>query len=801
MPVDVDVLIIGAGLSGVGAASVLKRECPDKTFLVLESRSAIGGTWDLFRYPGIRSDSDMHTLGYSFRPWTQSKSLADGESIREYIAGTVEDEGLASHIRVNHRVISAEWSSSESRWTVTAIRTSSGEYVVTDEPAATVVFTCSFLSVCSGYYRYDEGFSPMIPGAVSFTGALVHPQRWPDDLDYSDKRVVVVGSGATAVTLVPSMARTAAHVTMLQRSPTYIAAIGSRDRFADALRGRVPAMLAYHAVRAKNVGWSMLTYQLARRRPQVMKRILRESAASRLPADFAFDPHLTPNYEPWDQRLCAIPDGDLYDAISRGTAEIITDRISTITPTGIELASGATLEADVIVTATGLNLLYLGGITVSVDGHPIDVSQTRSYKGMMLSGIPNFSMTIGYTNASWTLKADLVARYVTRLLKFMDRHSYRTVTPVTSGAKTGEHLTPLIDLKSGYVLRSVDQLPKQGAKAPWRLHQNYLRDFAMLRAGRLTDAVRFGFAGERTSGAAIARHAHRGRVLLDLPGTATVTVDGLRVRYRRTGEGPPVVLLHGIGQSLEDWTEQHELLASDHTVYSVDLAGFGYSDRVPGAATLDKLTDAFARFLDAVGIATPVPVVGNSLGGAIAMNLAVRHPARVSALILVNSAGFGSDVNIALRGMTIRGLGEALTTPRLSTARTTLRAVFADPSLVTEQRVAHAYRLAQRRAHRRTMLEIVRELGTSRGIRPEWREKLLSALAALDLPMLIIWGDRDQILPFEHLRAAADAFPAARTHIFEKTGHMPQVERPDTFAAVVRSFLSSSASQNAAVKI
>ena len=790
MPDHVDVVIVGAGLSGIGAASILKRDHPDRTFVILESRGAVGGTWDLFRYPGVRSDSDMHTLGFSFRPWTDSKSLADGEAIRDYILGTVDDEGLSPHIRLNHRVVSAEWRSADSQWTVTTVRTSDGEWAGRDPSAETRTFTCSFLYVCSGYYRYDEGHAPTIPGAESFEGRIVHPQHWPETLDWTGKRVVVIGSGATAVTLVPSMAETAAHVTMLQRSPTYIAPVASHDRLADLLRGRLPVRLAYQLVRLKNIAWLMFTYRLSRRRPDTMKAILRKAAVDRLPADFAIDPHLTPSYQPWDQRLCLIPDADLFRAISRGAASIVTDSISEITAGGIRLSSGAFLDADLIVTATGLQLLYLGGMTMTVDGTAVDVPRTLTYKGMMLSGVPNFAMTIGYTNATWTLKADLVARYVARLLRFMDRRGYRTVTPHARRPFAGTELTPLIDLKSGYVLRDVEALPKQGARAPWRLHQSYARDFAMLRAGRLTDDVRFGFAGERTAASVARPPAERPRIPLEKEGTQTVTIDGARIRYRITGEGTPILLLHGIGQSLRDWDEQHELLARRHRVHSLDLPGFAYSDRLPGPARLDRLADVVPAFLDAVGVTTAVPVIGHSLGGAVAMSLAVRHPDRVRALVLVDSAGFGQDVTLALRLLTVKPLGAAMLRPRLASSRMAVRAAFSDQSAVTDARIAHAYRLSQRTNHRETMLDLAGELGTYRGARTSWREDLLTTLAQADLPILLLWGDSDRIQPFTQLASAAAALPHARTHVFESTGHMPQIERADEFAEVVEGFLT-----------
>lgn len=799
MTEHIDVLIVGAGLSGIGAASRLKRESRGTTFAVLESRGAVGGTWDLFRYPGIRSDSDMYTLGYSFRPWTNAKAIADGSSIREYITETIADEGLAPHIRLHHRVLRAEFSSETALWTVTAVRTPDGEYTAGEYTAGipretpdarladTVTFTCSFLSVCSGYYRYDEGFTPAIPGAETFAGTIVHPQHWPADLDYAGKRVVVVGSGATAVTLVPSLATTAAHVTMLQRSPTYIAPVSSRDHLADRLRGRLPAQLAYDIVRLKNIGYSMFTYQLSRRRPETMKGILRKSAVAKLPAGFEVDTHLAPTYEPWDQRLCAIPDGDLYRAINRGAADMVTDRIETITPTGIRLASGGELDADIIVTATGLNLLVIGGMELSVDGTPVDVSQALSYKGMMLDGVPNFSLTIGYTNASWTLKADLVAGYLVRLLAYMKRHGYQTVTPdAPASARRGE-LVPLIDLQAGYVLRSAGALPRQGERTPWRMHQNYLRDFRMLRAGRLTDDVRFGRRGDRAAPSRTTAPDPRA-----LPGTAFLTVDGVRLRHRDTGSGSPVLLLHGIGQSLDDWSEQHDRLSQHHRVLSLDLPGFAYSNRVPGRATLDALASILPAYLDAVGVTGALPVIGNSLGGAVAMTFAAAHPDRVSALALADSAGFGREVTVVLRMLALRPFGNLLLRPNPENSRRTVEAVFYDRSLATPERVAHSFALSGRRAHARTMLDVARDLGTIRGVRPQWRKALLERVAALGIPVLVMWGDHDHILPFSHLDAAIAALPNAQSHVFARTGHMPQIERPDEFAEVVQAFLEAS---------
>jgi len=472
----VDALIIGGGLSGVGAACHLRERCPGKSIAILESRDAIGGTWDLFRYPGIRSDSDMFTLGYSFKPWEEAKAIADGPSIRTYIRETARERGIDELIRFNHRGTRAEWSSDDQRWTVDILRTDTEE---------TTQITADFVFACTGYYDYDKGYSPEFPGVERFEGDLVHPQHWPEDLDYTGKRVLVIGSGATAVTLVPAMAGSAGHVTMLQRSPSYVLALPGQDAIADLARKRLPKKLAYALVRWKNVLITTAFFQLSRRRPRFVKRMIRSAVKRRLPEGYDVDKHFTPRYDPWDQRMCLVPDGDLFRVLREGRASVVTDTIETFTEKGVKLASGQELEADVVVTATGLNMLLLGGMTVVVDGHEVVASEHVAYKGMMLSSVPNMAMALGYTNASWTLKCDLVSEYVCRLINHMDANGYKQVTPVEPHASAPRE--PIIDLKSGYVLRSLDDLPKQGADVPWRLHQNYARDIRMLRRGDIED--------------------------------------------------------------------------------------------------------------------------------------------------------------------------------------------------------------------------------------------------------------------------------------------------------------------------
>ncbi len=476
MTEHVDVLIVGAGLSGIGAAHHIQAAFPRRSYAILEARDAIGGTWDLFRYPGVRSDSDMYTLGYRFRPWTGARAVADGPSILRYIQDTATEEGIDRHIRFGHRVVHASWSTEDTQWTVEAVH-----------DGAPVRFTANFLYVCSGYYHYDGGYAPPFPGVERFRGAVVHPQEWPEDLDYAGRRVVVVGSGATAVTLAPAMAQRAGHVTMLQRSPTYILSQPARDSLASRLRRLLGPRLAYPLVRWKKILLTAAFYKLSRRRPHLVRSMVRNATVRQLPPGFPVDTHFKPRYQPWDQRLCFIPDGDLFAAIRQGRLSIVTDRIAGFTPDGLRLESGATLEADIVVTATGLRLLALGGMRLVVDGREVKLPETMVYKGLMLSGVPNFAFTVGYTNASWTLKADLVAQYVVRLLRHLDAHGYHQCVPTSDGATFDPR--PLLDFQAGYVLRSVKEFPRAGSHGPWRPALSYPRDFVKLRYGRVDDGT------------------------------------------------------------------------------------------------------------------------------------------------------------------------------------------------------------------------------------------------------------------------------------------------------------------------
>ncbi|MEP9403395.1 NAD(P)/FAD-dependent oxidoreductase [Sphingomonas sp. VNH70] len=473
-----DVIVVGAGLSGIGAAHHLKRLCPDHRFTVLEARDAAGGTWDLFRYPGVRSDSDMFTLGYGFRPWSGDKAIAEGDTIRDYIRDTAREGGIDPHIRYRHRLVHAAWSSADARWTLT---------VATDGAERTLA--CRFLFLCTGYYDHAAGYRPDFAGEADFAGRIVHPQFWPDDLDYRDKRVAVIGSGATAVTLVPAMAGKAAQVTMVQRSPSYVLSTPASDPLLQVMRRILPWRMAFGIARWLRIGISQYFYVRSRRRPQAVRRWLLKQTRKALPPGYPVERHFTPSYDPWDQRLCIVPDGDLFAAIRSGRAAVVTGHIDRFTPDGIRMQDGTEVPADLIVTATGLELQLFGKATLGIDGVATDPTKAMHYKGMMFSDIPNLAYVFGYTNASWTLRADLTADYVCRLLNHMRAHGHVQATPRVADPDLTEE--PLLDFTSGYVQRGKDRLPRQGSKAPWRVRQSYLRDRIAMRFGVLTEQIEF----------------------------------------------------------------------------------------------------------------------------------------------------------------------------------------------------------------------------------------------------------------------------------------------------------------------
>ncbi|MCH6561910.1 MAG: NAD(P)/FAD-dependent oxidoreductase [Myxococcales bacterium] len=473
-----DVVIVGGGLSGIGAGYHLQTSCPNRTYVILEGRERLGGTWDLFRYPGIRSDSDMYTLGYSFRPWTNAKAIADGPSILEYVKEVAREYGIERKIRFRHRVKRASWSNEDARWTIEAERGDTDELVR---------FSCGFLFLCGGYYNYEAGYTPDFPGTENFAGRIVHPQKWTDDIEYAGQRVVIIGSGATAITLVPAMAREAAHVTMLQRSPSYVLSLPEEDRLANWLRRHLAARLAYAITRWKNVLLGMYFFRLSRKRPELVKKFILRRVRRELGPDYDVVRHFTPRYNPWDQRMCLVPDSDLFEAIREGRASVVTDQIETFTEKGIKLRSGQELVADLIVTATGLDLLPLNGVALSVDGRPVVPAEILTYKGMMYSDVPNLASAFGYTNASWTLKCDLTCEYVCRLLNHMEKHGYAQCTPRNDDPTIQEQ--PWIDFSSGYVQRAMHKFPKQGSKKPWKLYQNYALDIIALGFGRVDDGT------------------------------------------------------------------------------------------------------------------------------------------------------------------------------------------------------------------------------------------------------------------------------------------------------------------------
>ena len=477
MTEHVDVLIVGAGISGIGAGYHLQTKCPDRTYAILERRPQIGGTWDLFRYPGIRSDSDMFTLGYSFRPWTAAKSIADGPAILDYVRETAAEHGIDQKIRYGLQVKRASWSSEESRWTVEAEREESGEISQ---------FHCNFLFMCTGYFNYDGGYTPEFDGIEDFAGAVVHPQKWTEDIDYAGKRVVVIGSGATAVTLVPELAKQADHVTMLQRSPTYMVSAPAVDRMARWLRTKFSPETVYSIIRWRNILFGLAFFNFCRRWPERARKLLIGGVEKQLGTDYDVEKHFNPRYNPWDQRLCLVPDADFFQSIKAGTSSVVTDEIDRFTEKGIRLKSGQELPADLVVTATGLELKFLSDLEFIVDGERRDPSQSMTYKSMMFSDIPNLASSFGYTNASWTLKCDLTCEYVARLLNYMEENGYRRCVPRCAPGSV--ETEKMLDLNSGYVQRSAHKFPMQGKKAPWRLYQNYVLDSLTIRHARVGDS-------------------------------------------------------------------------------------------------------------------------------------------------------------------------------------------------------------------------------------------------------------------------------------------------------------------------
>jgi len=473
-----DTIIIGAGISGISAAHYMQTDCPDKTYTILEARKNIGGTWDLFRYPGIRSDSDMYTFGFAFKPWTNPKAIAPREDIIEYLEEIVREEGIDRHIQFEHKLINASWSSETATWSLT---------VMTPGSADPQLYTCSFLSLCMGYYSYEKGYTPVFAGYNDFKGPIIHPQKWNEALDYTGKKIVVIGSGATAMTMIPALAQKAEHVTMLQRSPTYVVGLPIIDKKAVWLNNKLPKKTAYKINRLRMILYQRFSYAFSRWFPETMKKVLRKNLEGRMGEGFDIDKHFTPTYNPWDQRLCVIPNGDLFKAIKNKKATVVTGQIEKFTENGIQLLSGDFLAADIIVTATGLNAELFNNVSFQVDGAQVDFSKKVTYKSLMFDGVPNMTYAFGYTNASWTLKCEMTSRYTCRIINYMAKHGYHQCMPVQNDPDLV--LKPFLDFNPGYVLRVLDKLPKMGHKKPWKIEQNYFYDKKMFERSALDDGI------------------------------------------------------------------------------------------------------------------------------------------------------------------------------------------------------------------------------------------------------------------------------------------------------------------------
>lgn len=804
---DFDVLIVGAGLSGIDAAYRLQTDCPGKTYAILEARDAIGGTWDLFRYPGIRSDSDMYTLGFPFRPWRGDRAIADGAAIRDYIADTARAYGIDRHIRFGRRVVRASWSSAAARWTLD---------VAGDAGAETL--TCRFLYMGSGYYDYDRGHRPDWPGLSDFAGTLVHPQHWPEGLDHDGKRVVVIGSGATAVTLVPALARTAAQVTMLQRSPSYIVSRPSRDGFARMAATLLPEGAAGAAARWKNILLGIGTFTLARRQPDRVKSLILKKARSRLPEGYEVTRDFSPDYAPWDQRVCLVPDADLFTAIRTGKAAIVTDRIDRFVAEGVRLESGRLLPADIVVTATGLTLKLFGGVELIVDGLTVRPQDRMVYKGMMLEDVPNLALAFGYTNASWTLKCDLTARYACRLIRHMDEQGQGWCVP----RRLDPDITaePLLHFTSGYVRRAAATLPHQGSKAPWRVHQNYLLDLAALRLGSVEDGVmQFGGTAADAPPAPVSRRSlprpvvaagvgvaavgalalfaawNRRRVERLVPADGGfVALDGVRLHCLDRGSGPAIVMIHGLGGQMRNFS--HGLLdrlAGDHRVILIDRPGSGYSQAI-GANNVRAQAAVIAKLLERLEVDRPL-VVGHSLGGAVALALALDHPARVGGLALIAPLTQVIEaVPPAFRGLAIqsaalrRAAAWTIATPATLLAGAKGRdLVFAPDPVPADFATRGGGALVTRPA---TFESASADMAAANLDLPE----MMRRYPTLTVPLGILYGRGDRILDLAlHGERLAAAVPGAELTLIEG-GHMIPLTKPDAVAAWIRGRAASTPS-------
>ena len=777
---ETDVVIVGAGMAGISAAYRLQEGAPDADYVILEARSALGGTWDLFRYPGVRSDSDAFTLALPFEPWRGADSIVAGEEVREYLTATARTYGIDRKVRYDSRVETMAWDSDTARWTVT---TATGE-----------IYRARFVAACAGYYSYDDPHDPDFDGLDTFDGDVLHPQFWPEGYDWSGKNVVVIGSGATAVSLVPAMAEQAAHVTMLQRTPGYLISQPRTDRLANTARRLLGNRAGARFAIAKNTALQHTLQVVARHFPRLVGSGLRAGVAFGVGSRKFTDRHFTPPYAPWEQRLCAMPDGDLLRAVRARDASVVTGRTARFVPQGVELEDGRVVEADVVVTATGLRIKVFGGATITVDGELVDPGTRYALRGSMLDGVPNLSFSLGFFNFAWAARVDLVAQFMARVVARLLGEENAAATPTIDGAPEWH---PLFDQESGYFQRARDLLPRSTDTYPWAFKHDVRVEQREFRRARLDDGLVWSSAqsaaGRPGAGSASGSRTTGSRA--DAVDTHT-TESG--IRYVVAGQGEPLVLLHGIGRSHEDWAEVLPELARSYRVHAVDLPGFGGSRRLPERSTLPGLADALATFLDEVRIEEPVHLMGNSLGGATAMQLATLRPDAVASLTLVDSAGFGRDCWVILRLLTQPVTHPFILNKGRFSAAVTVRSIVADRTAWTRERVDATQLLTRSPDYRPVFGELIDYLGQWGGIRTQWRADLLDGMRRLDVPVLVLWGDRDMVLPHRHFANARDAFPEAETHVFIGAGHMPQIERPGEFLRVTRRFLAGAGAREAA---
>lgn len=782
-----DLLIVGAGLSGIDLAHHVAQSFPHWSWEIHDVHDDLGGTWHTFTYPGIRSDSDMATFGFPFRPWPHKSTLGQGADIKEYIRDVARDCGALQRLRTDSWIKDADWQTDKNLYAVTSV-TGTGERTIYTRR----------VHYASGYYSHDKGFRPVFPGEQDFTGQIIHPQEWPDDLNVEGSKIVVIGSGATAITLIPALEKAGADVTMLQRSPSYVAPLPEVDIISSIWKRLLPVGPAYRAARFNHAARDVAQFMVAQRAPWLFKNALRLMQRRYLPAS-QIDEHFTPRYNPWDQRVCKAPNGDIFTALKRN-ARVVTDTIDRFTTAGIRLASGNDLDADIIVTATGLNIEVFGGGTLSIDGEPLDNHQQVFYRGMMLAGLPNFSFTVGYVNASWTLRSDMVSRYMVKLWKTGEEF-YSPVLP------PGRHDRPLLDFDAGYIKRGEHRLPTQGDGSPWQYTQNYLAELPELAYSDQRRDMVFGdrcleLVGSPNPGPEVQTvYTDSPFVETDtraLPPTETVTVGGRTMRLRRGGPAArqenrdAVVMIHGIGRSLEDWDDQAVLIGENSRYIALDIPGFGFSD--PAASvTLSDTAALLWKVLDELG-ETRINLVGNSLGGALSMEMTAQRPDDVSSVSLVDPAGFGERTTPLLRLIAIPGLG------RLNAATTRLRAMYQPvehiilrrSGAVTPDRVRLQGRIARHPHRNKTFHDFVRHLGTPLGIREGWRRDLIvrfNQATAGTTPVMLSWGKKDAILPYSDFRAGLEQVDVRDAVVFDDCGHMPQLEYPQEFAEQYQRFL------------